>query len=84
MILIENRGGKVKLSQLPVGETAKVMEVLARDNQQRRLLDLGLTVGTEVKVEKRSPLGDPTAFLIRGTIIALRSEETELIKVTKI
>ena len=47
-----------------------------------RLLDLGFVPGTVVEPIRRSPLGDPTAYRIRGTVIALRSEEGNKILVT--
>lgn len=74
----------MRLTNLPLGETGRVMAILAEDKKKRRLLDLGLTEGTEVVAQRSSPSGDPTAFLIRGTVIALREEETDLIRVKKL
>ena len=71
----------MKLTELPIDVTGKIIAIQAEDIKKRRLLDLGLTKGTEVIPKRRSPSGDPTAFLIRGTLIALRSEETDLIEV---
>ncbi|MBM7557319.1 ferrous iron transport protein A [Halanaerobacter jeridensis] len=73
----------MKLTELPLKKIGEVVDIMADPNKKRRLLDLGLTEGTEVIPKRRSPSGDPTAFLIRGTIIALRSEETDLIEVEK-
>jgi ferrous iron transport protein A len=42
---------------------------------RRRLLDIGLIEDTDVECVGRSPSGDPTAFLIRGAVIAIRSED---------
>jgi len=42
---------------------------------RRRLLDIGLIENTDVECLGRSPGGDPTAFLIRGAVIAIRSED---------
>lgn len=50
---------------------------------RRRLQDIGLIEGTEILCLNRSPSGDPTAYLIRGAVIALRKEETEKILVTQ-
>ncbi|SFR08685.1 FeoA family protein [Desulfoscipio geothermicus] len=66
--------GKTTLNNLPSGSFALVTEVLAEGLIRRRLLDLGLVPGTRVEVVRRSPAGDPTAFNIRGAIIALRKE----------
>ena len=41
----------------------------------RRLLDIGVISGTRVKCVLKSPLGDPTAYLIRGAVMALRKED---------
>lgn len=48
---------------------------------KRRLLDLGIVKNTKITPVFKSPSGDPTAFEIRGTLIALRKEDTSLIKV---
>lgn len=51
-------------------------------NIRRRLLDLGLVPGTHIKAILKSPSGDPKAFEIRGSLIALRFEEASLINIT--
>jgi len=71
----------LRLTDLPVGESAQIVKILAEDKQRRRLLDLGLTVGTKVVAKRKSPSGAPKAFLIRGTLLALRSAETDLVVV---
>ena len=71
------------LTEVDVGDKVKVLSLKANGIQRRRLLDLGLVPDTEVLVKRRSPLGDPTAFFFRGTLIALRSEETDLIEVKR-
>lgn len=60
------------LSALRVGERARVVELLTADDMRRRLLELGLVDGTEVCCVQRSPARDPTAYQIRGALIALR------------
>ncbi len=70
------------LTSIPIGSKCKVVELLAKGNKRRRLLDLGLIPGTDIEVKRRSPSGDPTAYLIRGTLLALRQEETDYIKVS--
>jgi Fe2+ transport system protein FeoA len=49
--------------------------------ERRRLLDLGIIPGTAIGVEMVNPGGDPTAYLIRGTVIALRNSQARLIRV---
>ncbi|MFW6035710.1 MAG: FeoA family protein [Halothermotrichaceae bacterium] len=69
------------LSSLPLGSTGKITGLTARGNKRRRLLDLGFIPGTIVEAKRKSPSGDPTAYLIRGTVLALRKEETDFVKV---
>ena len=66
----------MKLAELKVGEKAKILSVDADANIKRRLQDIGLINGTTVECLYKSPLGDPKAFLIRGTVIALRCEDS--------
>lgn len=63
------------LCSLAAGQTATVTRLTADSSIRRRLQDIGLTQGTRVECIQTSPLGDPTAFLIRGAVIALRRED---------
>jgi len=54
---------------------ARVKELTAKDLSRRRMLDLGLISDTMVEALRQSPSGDPVAYQIRGTVIALRAEE---------
>ena len=65
----------IPLNLLPVGETGTVQKLLSDGTQRRRMLDLGLVDGTPVEALQKSPSGDPTAYFIRGAVIALRSED---------
>jgi DtxR family Mn-dependent transcriptional regulator len=78
----EPRTGK-NLSQLQPGEEAKVLAIspALRGVERRRLFDLGILPGTQIKAEFVSPGGDPTAYLIRGANIALRSEQAKFIEI---
>jgi DtxR family transcriptional regulator, Mn-dependent transcriptional regulator len=71
------------LSGLRRGECAKVLGLApaCRGAERRRLLDLGFVAGTAVEVEMVSPAGDPTAYRVRGTVIALRREQAGLIRI---
>ena len=57
------------------GEHAVVSEIQSTGSMRRRLLDIGLIKNTLVECLGRSPGGDPSAFLIRGAVIAIRSED---------
>ncbi|MDP7386492.1 MAG: iron dependent repressor, metal binding and dimerization domain protein, partial [Nitrospinota bacterium] len=72
-----------RLSSLQTGEKAEVTGIssICRGPERRRMLDLGLLPGTIVKAEFTSPSGDPTAYRIRGSAIALRKEQADLIHI---
>ncbi len=67
------------LYELPLNEVGIVKDINCIGNIRRRLLDLGLIKGTPIIPILKSPSGDPTAFEIRKTIIALRKEDSKLI-----
>ncbi len=71
----------VPLNNLPLGEKAKVKELISDGETRRRMLDLGIIADTVIEALLRSPSGDPIAYAIRGAVIALRSEEASLILV---
>ena len=73
-------GEKISLRQLPVGESARVTAIGGDGALRRRLMDLGLTPGTEVRCLGESPGGGPRAFGLRGTVLALRGSESELVE----
>jgi ferrous iron transport protein A len=65
-----------------MGRKANVTELIADGTSRRRMLDLGLIDGTEIEPLYQSPSGNPVAYLIRGAVIALRSDVSEKIMVT--
>lgn len=69
------------LNNIKLNEEVIVNKIDCSENIKRRILDLGIIEGTKVKPVLRSPLGDPTAYEVRGSIISLREEETNKIKV---
>lgn len=66
---------ELNLNELSVGEKAVIDALEATGSMRRRLLDIGLIENTEIECIGRSPSGDPSAFLIRGAVIAIRSED---------
>lgn len=64
------------LSGLAPGDSATVTGLASGSCLRRRLQDLGLIEGTLVRCLQRSPLGDPTAFFVRGAVIALRAADS--------
>lgn len=73
--------GQRTLNDIMPGEKAVIKEISASGSIRRRLLDIGMIENTEVECLGRSPSEDPTAFLIRGAVIAIRSEECSEIKI---
>lgn len=78
--------GCERLACLEPGETAEVISLshACRGTERRRFLDLGILPGTVIRAEIRSPGGDPTAYRIRGALIALRQEQANLINVRRV
>ena len=69
------------LSQLHPGQRARVARIDTAGAMRRRLMDLGLTPHTEVMCLGHSPLGDPSAYLIRGAVIAIRTKDSQNIMI---
>ncbi|MCL2112373.1 ferrous iron transport protein A [Lactococcus protaetiae] len=71
----------VGLSTLQVGQTGIVRLVDAAGEIKRRLMDMGITRGTSIYVQKLAPLGDPIELHLRGYALSLRKMDAEKIKV---
>lgn len=69
----------VSLRGLKTGESAMITELLAQGAMYARLLDLGFTCGSRVCCLFSSALGNPRAYWVRGTVIALRHADAELV-----
>ncbi|NLP46481.1 MAG: ferrous iron transport protein A [Epulopiscium sp.] len=74
----------IPLHQLPIGSFGIIKKLTAQGNTRRRMLDLGFIYNTTIESLRKSPAGDPIAYEIRGTVIALRNEETSNILVETI
>ena len=64
----------VRMNTINPGQSAIVKKINAEENMQRRFLDIGLIDDTKIECTGRSPSGDPSAYLIRGAVIAIRGE----------
>ena len=71
------------LNDIALGERARVLSQSTSGGIRRRLLDMGLVEGTEIECVGKSPCGDPRAYLIRGAVIALRTEDCGKIAVER-
>ena len=69
------------LKDVSVGETAVILRLHGEGALKRRIMDMGLTRGTEVYVRKVAPLGDPLELTVRGYELSLRKGDAELIEV---
>ena len=65
----------IPLCRIGVGECARVKRIDVRGSMRRRFLDIGLVEEAPVECVGRSPAGDPSAYRIRGAIIAIREED---------
>ena len=74
----------IPLSDMRKGEKAVIKTILVKGDLRQRLMDIGFIEGTEVRCVRISPFGDPKAFLVRGAVIALRSEDSSGILGVKI
>lgn len=74
-----------RLSDLTAGQEGKVISLspACRGMQRRRLLDLGILPGTSITAELVSPFGDPVGYRIRGSLVALRQSEADLVNVER-
>jgi len=74
-----------RLSNLKENESAKIVGISkeSRGENRRRLLDLGFVKGATVSIDLLNPLGEPNAYLIKGTAIALRNNQASKILIKK-
>ena len=71
------------LDEVNLEDPARVSEVGGQGDVRRRLLDMGITPGTEVMIRKRAPMGDPIEIHLRGYELTLRIEDAKKIQVEK-
>ena len=69
------------LRDVRIGKSATIIKVHGEGALRRRIMDMGLTKGTEVYVRKVAPLGDPLELNVRGYELSVRKADAELIEV---
>lgn len=69
------------LKEARVGETVTVEKLHGQGAVKRRIMDMGLTKGTEIYVRKVAPLGDPMELHVRGYELSVRKADAEMIEV---
>lgn len=69
------------LKDVKVKDTVKVVKIHGAGAIKRRIMDMGITKGTEVYVRKVAPLGDPVEITVRGYELSIRKMDAEMIEV---
>ena len=69
------------LKQAAVGETVRVIRLKGAGAVKRRIMDMGITKGAEIHIQKTAPLGDPIEVTVRGYELSLRKADAEIIEV---
>ncbi|MBO5985650.1 MAG: ferrous iron transport protein A [Lachnospiraceae bacterium] len=73
----------MNLKEVKVGQTVTVVKLRGEGAIKRRIMDMGITKGTEVYVRKVAPLGDPIEVTVRGYELSIRKADAEMIEVNK-
>ena len=83
IILNMVEGGRTMetLRNAKVGQTVKVVKLHGEGAVKRRLMDMGLTRGTEVYIRKVAPLGDPVEVTVRNYELSIRKADAEMIEI---
>ena len=69
------------LKEAKIGQTVKVKKLDGEGAVKRRIMDMGITKGTDVYIRKVAPLGDPIEVTVRGYELSLRKADAEMITV---
>ena len=69
------------LKNVPIGSTVTVAKLNGEGAVKRRIMDMGLTKGTEIYVRKVAPLGDPIEVTVRGYELSIRKADAEMVEV---
>lgn len=69
------------LRHAQVGQTVRVVKLHGEGALRRRMMDMGITRGTEIYIRKIAPLGDPIEINIRGYELTLRKEDADIVEI---
>lgn len=69
------------LRDAKVGETVTVKKLIGEGAIKRRIMDMGITKGTEIYIRKVAPLGDPVEVTVRGYELSLRKADAEMVEI---
>ena len=68
------------LKDVKVGETCKVKKITGEGAVKRRIMDMGLTKGVELKIRKVAPLGDPIELTVKGYELSIRKADAMMVE----
>lgn len=68
------------LRDIPVGQTSVVLKINGEGKTRRRIMDMGITKGTEIFVRKVAPLGDPVEVTVRGYELSIRKDDADILE----
>lgn len=71
------------LDEVLKGEQVRITRIGGRGAVRQRLLDMGVTRGTKIRLKRRAPLGDPIQIAVKGYDLAIRSNEARYIEVER-
>ena len=71
----------ITLKQAKVGDTLRVVKLHGEGAVKRRIMDMGITRGTQLYIRKVAPLGDPVEITVRGYELSIRKADAEMIEV---
>lgn len=74
---------EMTLRSIPCGETVTIAKLTGSGAVKRRIMDMGLTKGTQVYVRKVAPLGDPVEITVRGYELSIRKADADMIQVSR-
>jgi len=80
-IFSKEEGLMATLKEAQVGETVTVKKLNGAGAIKRRIMDMGITKGTEIYIRKVAPLGDPIEVTVRGYELSLRKADAEMVEI---
>lgn len=72
------------LGEAQVGSTVKVLKIDGEGAYKRRIMDMGITKGTELYIRKVAPLGDPVEITVRGYELSVRKDDAQCVSVEEV
>ena len=69
------------LKEVKVGQTARIVKLHGEGAIKRRIMDMGITKGVEIRVRKLAPLGDPMELTVRGYELSLRKADAAMVEI---